>query len=290
VLGLDDQLLVAYVAPDTQSWGQQTRAVAVCRQLERLGAVATIVAPVELEPLREHAHRWVRPLWQFPALFADLRPDVVVVDAQPWVTYGPGWSRAFKAFTGPKLFVRRTYEPEREGDLDGWISVMGFDAVLDAEEGMLVRDADELLPRTAVRWQLGVRSSEVAVLLASTPRADVAEPFRIWARAAAAGTGVRLICLRHFPLVEAFEAFDAAVTTGGMLAHEVRVSGLPHMLVPANAEQAARSGPRPTPEAVREWLTRVQVRVTPLRYVNPATQMARDILEVVGGRTVAPAV
>jgi len=283
-------VLILYLCADGVSWGQQTRAVAMCRQMKRMGVEPIIVVPQVLTPgpLAEYPRHVARPTWTWPGLFEEFEPDAVVADAQPWGTYSPAWSAAMNRFTGRKVFVRRTYQEHKEAEIDLWIGLLAYDAVVSSEPGCLIRDADELIPRHRVRQQLGVRTDEVAVLVGVTPRADARDPFRAWVRGATRGTRTRLIEVSHWPLLETLHGFDAAIITGGQIAHECRITGLPFVAVPVNSGEARRVGHRPDPAWMREWVDRVTLRTEPIHYVNPAVQMARDVLDACRGTVPSP--
>jgi hypothetical protein len=167
-------------------------------------------------------------------------------------------------------------------------------------EPVLIRDADELLPRAEARRKLGVTDDAPVVLGVGCgePEWD-ASVFglleKIWRRrqplahlrlaslTPAAGT------VNHFPLLELFNGVDLLVGAGGYnLAHEARACGVPALFLPRarrydDQQWRAGSDGVDSPEALEARIMASLTALTPRpasAYNNGASRAAGAIAEL----------
>jgi hypothetical protein len=306
--------------------GHATRAAAILRQVRRLGhrsvlALTNARLPLALEHeripflrlpddspdvLRGRLHREL----------ARLRPRVLVVDVFPSGLHGELLG-VLPRLQCRKVLVYRHVQPRLAEEVAAARSL--FDRVLLAEEPaaplagptvecwpILLRDADELLPRSEAKARLGVRDRQTVALGVSSEDPAWTRRFfgllgKAWQRlqpravlrlATPHRLGDDLPLVHHYPLVELFNGVEVVVGPSGYnLFHEAQACGLETVFLPrprahddqfwrARAARVADS-PEALERLLAEALEAARFKPTsPPRFANGAATAARAIVEL----------
>jgi len=314
---------ILYFAPGG-GMGHATRAAAILRQARRLGVdslLAFVTTPRAL-PLEHEAIPYCRPGSFAPEnlraetlkLIESCRPRVLAVDTFPFGITGE------LAEILPTLSCRKVLIARR---LNARWAAWGpptwedFDRVLLAEEWenetdnvrqcspILLRNAEELLPREQAKAVLGVAADEPVVLGISSDEPGWTAGFfillrKVWRRLRPAAR----LCLAspdlpagdsprvdHYPLVELFNGIELVVGPCGCnLFHEAQACGVPAIFLPRPRhydDQYARARNCPTAaspeelEALLRELMPTHLRREAAAYANGAQEAAQAILRMV---------
>ncbi len=253
--------------------GHATRAAAILRQLRRLGyesllalTNARLPLPFEREGIpflhfTDNAPDVLRV--QVPQAIVALAPQVLVVDVFPHGIVGELTDVLASLSCRKVLVYRHVQEPFAAQARE---AMSHFDCALLAEEPptplpcpavpccpLLLRNADELLPRAAAKTRLGVAEDETVVLGVSSESEEWTEDFfalldKIWRRLkpqaqlrfaalpsppAPLPQGGRGEFVSHYPLIELFNGVDVVVGASGYhLFHEAQACGVEAIFLP----------------------------------------------------------
>ncbi|HEY3415537.1 MAG TPA: hypothetical protein VGM23_01520, partial [Armatimonadota bacterium] len=248
-------------------FGHVTRATAILRQLQHLGCrkLLAITNSRQPTPLIQQGIEFLSPETDAPAVLQALvldtldryLPQVLVIDV-----FAHGILGEIGAML-PALSCRKVlvYRHLRENSMAGMREALTqFDRVLLAEapdeplpaptiacHSILIRDAEELLPRTAAKARLGVGADETVVLGVSSGGTAWTYDFflllqKAWRRlrpaaqlrlAAPFPIGSGPLFIEHYPLLELFNGVDLVVGASGYnLFHEAQACGIPAIFLP----------------------------------------------------------
>ncbi|MHB9133217.1 MAG: hypothetical protein ACYDBB_19275 [Armatimonadota bacterium] len=241
--------------------GHVTRAAAILRHLTRRGyrrlqvfTNAPTVLPLTHEQLsyRHFAVNTPAVLQvQVPIALQEYAPDVLIVDVFPLGIIGE-LTNLLPALPGKKVLVyRRLQETFYTQLLD---ALPLFDQVLCAErppasfpapyvdcQPILIRDAEELLPREEARRRLGIHDDRMVVVGVSTGDAEWETDFcnllqKVWRRVQP-DAHLRFASVRktaaHYPLFELCNGIDLVIGAAGYnLFHETQAAGVPAIFLP----------------------------------------------------------
>lgn len=252
--------------------GHATRAAAILRQLRRLGGAsflaltnARLPLPFEREGIpflhfTDNAPDALRA--QVPPAIADLAPHVLVVDVFPHGIVGELTDVLPKLSCRKLLVYRHVREPFAAKMRE---AMSHFDCALLAEEPptplpcpvvpccpLLLRNAEELLPRAEAKARLGVAEDETVVLGVSSDDAEWTRDFfalldKIWRRLKPQAqwrfaalpsprhpiTSSPPLHVGHYPLIELFNGVDVIIGASGYnLFHEAQACGVEAIFLP----------------------------------------------------------
>jgi len=310
---------ILYYAPGG-GLGHATRAAAILRQARRRGAgslLAFITAPCAL-PLEHESIPYCRPGNLAPdnlraevrELIASCRPRAIVIDTFPFGITGE-LAEILPALTCRKVLVARrlaarwaAWGPPAWKDFDRVLLAEAPDGAAENTRPccpILLRDAEELLPREEAKAALGVAADEQVVLGISSDEPGWTTGFftllrKVWRRLRPSAR-LRLAspCLpaddplrvHHYPLIELFNGVDLVVGAGGCnLFHEVQACGAPAIFLPrprhyddqhARAENYPTAGSPEELEALLGELMPTRARRKTAAYANGARIAALEI-------------
>ncbi|MHB9026978.1 MAG: hypothetical protein ACYC7E_22815 [Armatimonadota bacterium] len=248
-------------------FGHVTRATAILRQLRRLGCRTSLAITNARQPTPfiQEGIEFLSPETDAPAVLQALvldtldryTPQVLVVDVFANGIVGE-LSPLLPSLTCKKVLVFRYLREEFFARVQE--ALPHFDRVLLAEEPgeplpvptvpchpILIRDAEELLPRAAAKARLGVGENERVVLGVSSGEAAWTYDFflllqKVWRRlhpaaqlrlAAPYPVGSGPLFVEHYPLLELFNGVDLVVGASGYnLFHETQACGVPAIFLP----------------------------------------------------------
>ena len=310
--------------------GHVTRGTAILRQVRRLGHghVLAVTNAVNCLPLAHeglpHLHLHARQPDEFAAEVRDalkpLDPALLVVDAFPAGVVGE-LAELLPEFPCPRVLVCRhlksgtTPAPEVLRPLFARVVAVEPPAPDWAEPALavgpvLIRDADELLPRDEARRRLGVPGTAPVVLGVSSDEPEwTASFFGLLAKALARScpeavlrlaspylsTGADPHGVDHYPLLELMPGVDVVVGPAGYnLYHEAQACGVPAIFLPRERRyddqhwRARDSRVADSPEALERLLAATVSEAPPegrpgATYTNGARQAAEVIVELLGG-------
>ncbi len=304
--------------------GHVTRAAAILRQLRRLGVADLLVMTNAVQPLPLKQEKL--PCLHLPhpsSAFSDTvqetlhscQPRVLVIDAFPAGIAGE-LTEILPDLTCRKVLVyRHLREVYREELLT---TTVGYDLLLCAEEPVvqaavpqrlcepvLIRDAEERLPREQARARMGVMDERPIVLGVSSGDAEWQADFfallaKIWRRRSL-DAHLRLASPQsgehiqdHYPLLELFNGVDLLIGASGYnLFHEARACGVPAIFLPRhkrfdNQQWRARASlVADTPEALETLILNALARPSSrhsVTYTNGAFIAARSIADLLTER------
>jgi len=312
--------------------GHATRAAAILRQLQRQGGEsflaltnARLPLPFERERIpflhfTNNAPDVLRS--QVPQAIVELAPHVLVVDVFPHGIVGDLTDVLPKLSCRKLLVYRHLQEPFAARARE---AMSHFDCALLAEEPptplpcpvvpcgpLLLRNAEELLPRAEAKTRLGVAEDETVVLGVSSESEEWTQDFfallnKIWRRLQPQAQ-LRLAAfpsplhpftpsplhVGHYPLIELFNGVDVVVGASGYnLFHEAQACGVEAIFLPQprryddqfwRARAASVAG---SPEELEEWLKeKLELCQTKQKseaqFENGAAVAARAIAELRG--------
>ena len=303
--------------------GHVTRAAAILRQARRLGQHSLLALTNAVLPLPLH-HEQIPfihcPAETRPELAAQLReafsvqpPGLLVVDAFPAGVLGE-LPELLPALPCHKVLVLRCLREPYHAQVTELLPL--FDRVLLAEDcplpagipavpcgPMLIRDAEERLPRAEARRRLGVHDDTPVVLGVSTGSPEWSVDFfallqkalhrlrrPAHLRFAAPRHPDHPLLVTHYPLCELFNGVDIVIGASGYnLFHEVTTSGIRGIFLPQSRRyddqewRARHARVARSPEELEAALQHAleQPRPEAPSIPNGATLAARMLVEMI---------
>lgn len=299
--------------------GHVSRAAAILRRMRRHDMLVVTNAE-NLLPLEQNGLPYIHITERHPDRFRECvhellpahAPQVLVVDALPHGVVGELTELLPELMCRKALVYRHLRDRFREElhstAFDHFLCVEGL-PIESAQpqmicEPVLIRDADELLPRAAARLAFDVHDdAPVVVGVACGDAQRDAALFgllqKIWRRRmpeahlrlASMNPGDGVLCL--YPLLEWFNGIDLLVGGGGYnLFHEARVCGLPAIFLPRDRRyddqhwRVRESKTVDSPERLESALLATLPRLTPRKpaaYENGAVRAAECISRLLTG-------